>query len=202
MLEELGLNYHSIYLDFNNKEQKAQEHTQYNPNGRIPTLIDHHNSEFAIWESNAIILYLVEKYDKEHKISVTDEQEKFIILQWLFFQASGQGCVLYLDLHASASSLLPVDTLLLCSPYYGQVFWFQYSHPEKVPSAVERYQNETLRVISVLDSVLAKEPSGWLVGGKLTIADLSFVIWDRLALTISLTERADDVPKMYPAFYA
>lgn len=77
------------------------------------------------------------------------------------------------------------------------------AHPEKVPSAVERYQNETLRVISVLDSVLAKESSGWLVGGKLTIADLSFFIWDWLALTISLSDRTDvDIPKTYPAFYA
>lgn len=93
VLEELGLTYHSIYLDFSKKEQKAPEHTRYNPNGRIPTLIDHRNGDFVIWESNAILLYLVDKYDKEHKISVTDEKDKYAMLQWLFFQASGQGCV-------------------------------------------------------------------------------------------------------------
>ncbi|KAI0698195.1 thioredoxin-like protein [Cerioporus squamosus] len=160
VLEELGLSYHSVYLDFGKKEQKGSEHTQYNPNGRIPTLIDHHNGDFVIWESNAILLYLVDKYDKEHK-------------------ASGQG------------------------PYYGQVFWFKSSHPERVPSAVERYQNEILRVFGVLDGVLAKQPSGWLVGGKLTVADLSFVMWDLLATTVALTDRTDvDVEKTYPAFYA
>ncbi|RPD77240.1 glutathione S-transferase C-terminal-like protein [Lentinus tigrinus ALCF2SS1-7] len=179
VLEELGLSYHSIYLDFDKKEQKAPEHTQYNPNGRIPTLIDHHNGDFVIWESNAIILYLVDKYDKEAKISVTDEKDKYTLLQWLFFQASGQG------------------------PYYGQAFWFTYAHPEKVPSAVERYENEILRVLGVLDGVLAKEPSGWLVGGKCTVADLSFVPWDLLALTLGFKDRADvDVAKTYPAFYA
>ena len=42
-------------------------------------------------ESNAVLLYIIEKYDKEHKLSVTEANEKFALLQWLFFQASGQG---------------------------------------------------------------------------------------------------------------
>ena len=46
-------------------------------------------------------------------------------------------------------------------------------HPEKIPSAIERYQKEILRVLGVLESVLSKQE--WLVGGKLTIADLSFI---------------------------
>ena len=91
ILEELGLTYESVFLDFGKGEQKAPSHTQYNPNGRIPTLIDHTNGDFAVWESNAIMLYLVDKYDKEKKLTVIDEKEKFQLIQWLFFQASGQG---------------------------------------------------------------------------------------------------------------
>ena len=91
MLEELGLTYESVYLDFQKGEHKAPEFTKYNPNGRIPALIDHHNGDFVIWESSAILLYLVDRYDKEKKISVTDEKEKATLNQWLFFQASGQG---------------------------------------------------------------------------------------------------------------
>lgn len=89
-----------------------------------------------------------DKYDTEHRISVTGD-EKYHELQWLYFQASGQG------------------------PYYGQAGWFMIYHPEKVPSAVERYKNEMKRVFSVLDSVLSKQE--WLVGGKMTIADISFI---------------------------
>lgn len=44
-------------------------------------------------ESNAILLYLIGKYDKENKFGVTDEKDKATLLQWLFFQASGQGRV-------------------------------------------------------------------------------------------------------------
>lgn len=49
MLEELGLSYESVYLDFDKKEQKAPAHTQLNPNGRIPTLVDHEVGDFVVW---------------------------------------------------------------------------------------------------------------------------------------------------------
>ena len=95
--------------------------------------------------------YLVDKYDPEHKISAATEADKYHQLQWLFFQASGQG------------------------PYFGQLGWFAYFHPEKIASAQERYRNEILRVLGVLEGVLAKQE--WLVAGKPTIADLSFLTY-------------------------
>ena len=107
VLEELGLTYESKFLDFNKNEHKAPEHTQYNPNGRIPTIIDHANGDFVVWESNAILLYLVERYDKEKRLTVTGEKDQATLLQWLFFQASGQGWALFycssLDGHAKVT---------------------------------------------------------------------------------------------------
>lgn len=61
---------------------------------------------------------------------------------------------------------------IVLSPYYGQAFWFKHLS-ETIPSALERYQKEIIRVLGVLESVLSK--SEWLVGGKCTIADLSFI---------------------------
>ena len=49
VLEELGLTYETVYLDFKKHEQQAPEYTKYNPNGRIPTIIDHHNDDFTLW---------------------------------------------------------------------------------------------------------------------------------------------------------
>ena len=49
VLEELGLTYDTKFLDFAAGEHKAEAHTKYNPNGRIPTLIDHKNGDFVIW---------------------------------------------------------------------------------------------------------------------------------------------------------
>lgn len=122
LLEELGLTYETIYFDFNSQEQKGPEHLKLNPNGRIPTLIDHQKKDFTLWESNAILEYLVYTYDKEHKFCVQEPEEKYKLLQWLFFQASGQG------------------------PYFGQAVWFLKYHSEKIPSAIERYTEETKRV--------------------------------------------------------
>lgn len=103
-------------------------------------------------ESGAIIQYLIDKYDRQHKISfVPGTNEYYTHLQWLYFQASGQG------------------------PYFGQAAWFSAFHPEKVPSAVERYRNEIKRVLGVLESVLSK--SEWLVGDKATAADFAFLTY-------------------------
>lgn len=64
--------------------------------------------------------------------------------------------------------------LTYCRPYFGQFYHFFKYHPAKYPSAIERYRNEILRVFGVLDGVLSKQT--WLVGNKITIADLSFVM--------------------------
>jgi glutathione S-transferase len=66
-------------------------------------------------------------------------------------------------------------------PYFGQAAWFRKSHSEKIPSAIERYDNEIKRVFGVLELVLAERPSGYLVGDKATIADLSFITWNNSA---------------------
>lgn len=65
-------------------------------------------------------------------------------------------------------------------PYYGQAIWFARFHPEKLPSAIDRYVNEVIRIIGVLKEALEREGTGWLVGGKCTYADLAFVTWASL----------------------
>ncbi|KAK7676486.1 hypothetical protein QCA50_020560 [Cerrena zonata] len=132
VLEELGLTYETIYLDFKSGDLRGPAFAKLNPDGRIPALIDHKNNDFAIWESDAILLYIVDKYDTEKKLAVTDTNEKYQLIQWLFFQASGQG------------------------PYFGQYFWFKNYHPKKVESARDRYKKEIARVWSVLESVFSK----------------------------------------------
>ena len=61
-------------------------------------------------------------------------------------------------------------------PYFGQISWFNVLHSEKIQSAIDRYQNELKRVLSVLEGLL--EGKEWLVGDKITYADLSFVTWN------------------------
>ncbi|OQV01804.1 Glutathione S-transferase, domain-containing protein [Cladophialophora immunda] len=148
VLEELGLPYETQLLDLSDVKKKP--FTDLNPNGRVPALTDP-NRGLTIWESGAIIQYLVEVYDAEEKITYHKAPEKFLLNQWLHFQVSGQG------------------------PYYGQCAWFTHYHHENIQSAKDRYLKEVERVISVLDCWLQKHD--FLVGDKCTYADLSFVTW-------------------------
>jgi hypothetical protein len=52
ILEELGLEYNIILLDF--FSVKKAPYTDLNPNGRTPAIVDHNNDGFVLWE---IILY-------------------------------------------------------------------------------------------------------------------------------------------------
>jgi len=148
VLDELDVPYE---LEFKEMDQlHTPEYEKYNPNGRIPAIVDP-NTETTLWESGAIIKYLIDTYDKSGKLTIATAPDKYYLDQWLFFQASGQG------------------------PYFGQALWFSYFHPEKIPSAQERYISEIKRVTKVLDGALAGKE--YLVGGKVTYADLSFVPW-------------------------
>lgn len=62
-------------------------------------------------------------------------------------------------------------------PYFGQLIWFVRYHPEKVQSAIDRYAKEIKRVTGVIDAHLKKQKSEYLVGDKLTYADLMFIPW-------------------------
>jgi glutathione S-transferase len=70
-LEELGLAYKVVTLDITKHEQKQPWFLAINPNGRIPALtdVDASGREIKIFESGAILMYLVATYDLDNRIS-------------------------------------------------------------------------------------------------------------------------------------
>ncbi|KAI1333067.1 glutathione S-transferase [Xylariaceae sp. FL0255] len=133
--EKLGLNYEFEVFEF--KDIKSMPFIGINPNGRVPAIEDP-NTGVTLWESGAIIQYLVEQYDIQKKLMYDTLVERHQLNQWLQFQMSGQG------------------------PYFGQLAWFKVLHHEKLPSAIERYHAEMKRILGVLDKCLAGRE--WLVG--------------------------------------
>ncbi|MCJ1402418.1 hypothetical protein MMC11_005638 [Xylographa trunciseda] len=148
ILEELGLKYETTYVDMADMHTPKFEHI--NPNGRAPAIEDP-NTGVTLWESGAIIQYLVENYDPEYTLHSKSVPDKYYENQYLMFQMSGQG------------------------PYFGQAAWFTAFHHEKLPSAQDRYIKEIKRVTKVLDACL--QGKEYLVGGKCSYADLSFLTW-------------------------
>ncbi|KAI1325777.1 glutathione S-transferase [Xylariaceae sp. FL0255] len=160
ILEELSLPYEVKVLEFS--ELKQPDYLAINPNGRMPAIYDP-NTDLTLWESGAIVEYLIDTYDKDnHKISYpAGSKEAYLTKQWLYFQVSGQG------------------------PYYGQAVWFSKLHSEQIPSAVERYVKEINRVTGVVEGHLSKQKASaggdgpWLVGDKMTYADIAWIMWQR-----------------------
>jgi len=134
-LEELALDYEVQALDLGTGAQKQPDYLRINPNGRIPAIVDHDDGDFAVFESGAVLIYLAEKAGK---LLPGDRKRRSLALQWLMFQMGGVG------------------------PMMGQAnVFFRYWH-EKLPEVIARYQNETRRLLGVLDGRLAE--AEWLAG--------------------------------------
>lgn len=148
-LEELHLPYTVRAISLPKGEQKEDWFLKINPNGRIPAIIDHDNSDFAVFESGAILVYLAEKTGR---LMPPDGKSRSLVMQWLMFQMGGVG------------------------PMMGQANVFYRYFPEKIPSAITRYQKESRRLFEVLNHRLAE--AEWL-GGDYSIADIANWAWVR-----------------------
>lgn len=86
LLEELGLPYEVYKINMTDNEQKEPWFLEINPNGRIPALTDkaEDGSTLRVFESGAILEYLVATYDKEHKVSYPyGSKEHWEVSSWV-----------------------------------------------------------------------------------------------------------------------
>ncbi len=194
-LEEVGVKYDLTQIDFSRKHQKDPEYIKLNPNGRIPTIVDRSNNNFVVFESGAILWYLAEKY---RMFLPVDLKHKSTTLQWLMFQMANVG------------------------PMMGQAMYFQRIASklgEKHPFAINRYVNESRRLLEVLNTHL--EGKKYLVNDEYTIADMATYPWARSYYWANVsvndlthlqawfenidvreaTQRALKIPKPFPAFF-
>lgn len=148
-LEELGLAYEVKAINILEGEQKTPEYLAINPNGRIPAIVDHDEGDFAVFESGAILIYLAEKTGK---LMPTDTKGRSEVIQWLMFQMGGIG------------------------PMQGQANVFFRYFEEKLPSVIARYQNETRRLYTVLDTRLRDRD---YLCDDFSIADIANWSWVR-----------------------
>ena len=89
VLEELGVPYEHQAINIMKNEQKEDWFLAINPNGRIPALKD---GELRVFESGAIMLYLVDQYDKEKKLGYEYGTDLYYeMMSWVMFQMGGIG---------------------------------------------------------------------------------------------------------------
>ena len=151
-LEELGIDYDVEYLHFDKNEQKTPEFLKLNPNGRIPVIVDHHNDDFVLAESGAILLYLAER---SGQLWPTDPKLHHKAMQWLMFQMSAIG------------------------PMLGQAMFFQrIAAPKGIVDeyAIDRYVKESKRLLSILDDALGDNE---YLCGAYSMVDIATFPWAR-----------------------
>lgn len=168
-LEEAKLPYEVIPVDTSKGEQHLPAFRAINPNGKVPAIVDTQGSggkDARVFDSTAILLYLAEKTGQ----FLGSPQDRPELLSWLLFIASGLG------------------------PFSGQAVHFQFSAPEGLDYAVNRYRREAERHYQVLNGHL--EERTYIVGETYTIADMS--AWGWLDRASRVRKGAEDPLGPYP----
>jgi glutathione S-transferase len=149
VLEELELPYTVKRINILEGDQRHPDYIALNPNARIPTIVDNDADGFVVFESGAILLYLAQKTGK---LIPDDAKGVSLVTQWLMFQMGGLG------------------------PMMGQAnVYFRYAQ-EKYQPAIDRYQNESKRLMTVLDTRLQEHE---YLAGDFSIADIANWCWAR-----------------------
>ena len=150
-LEEMGLAYEPHLVTLSDSDVKSDAFLSLNPNNKIPAIIDPNGPDgpIGLFESGAILLYLAEKTGKFIGSSAADKAK---ITQWLMFQMGGLG------------------------PMLGQMgFFYKFAGSQiEDPRPKERYRDEAIRLLAVLDKEL--EGKDW-IAGEYSIADMAIAPW-------------------------
>lgn len=158
MLEELDLPYTVHSVDITKDEQFKPEFLKISPNNKIPAIIDSDGPDgkpISVFESGAILVYLAQK--TKSPLLPADPRGFSNVMQWLFFQMASVG------------------------PMFGQMNHFGRFAPEKVPYGINRYTNESKRILGVMDKQLGQHAH--LAGPNYSVADIACYPWVRSAET-------------------
>jgi GSH-dependent disulfide-bond oxidoreductase len=148
MLEEIGLPYQIFPVNISQGEQHTDTFMAINPNGKIPAIVDRSVAGGQrVFESGAILIYLAEK---SGKLLPSDGKNRSEVLAWTFWQVGGLG------------------------PMIGQWGHFSRSAPEKIPYAINRYLDESVRLLNVLNGHLIDRT---FIADDYSIADIMNYTW-------------------------
>ncbi|GAB5591778.1 Glutathione S-transferase 2 [Umbelopsis nana] len=167
-LEELGISYNLEAIDISKNTQKEPWYIKINPNGRIPAIIDHSKNDFAVFESGAIMIYLSDLYDPQHRLLPEEPLARSKVIQFLMFQMGGVG------------------------PMQGQANHFLLYAPEKISYAQKRYLEETKRLYGVLE--IALEGQEYLANNQFSLADIANYSWIKCSPLIGIS--LDEFPRV------
>ncbi|KZN69770.1 glutathione S-transferase family protein [Pseudoalteromonas luteoviolacea] len=149
-LSILGLDYESKLLDVHQKEHKSTEFMALNPLGQVPVLID---NDVVICDSNAILVYLAEQYDKTGRWYPTGAKLRAEIQKFLSM---------------SAGEVLNGPNLYRGIKHIGK------------PGDLESTYDRTINFFTYLNNFLSDKR--YLAAEEPTIADIALYTYPKLAV--------------------
>uniref|UniRef100_A0A0K8TVM2 Glutathione-S-transferase n=1 Tax=Epiphyas postvittana TaxID=65032 RepID=A0A0K8TVM2_EPIPO len=139
----LNINLNLKLVDLHSGEQLKPEYLKLNPQHTVPTLVD---DGLSLWESRAIITYLVNKYGKGSPLYPEDPKARALVDQRLYFDIG--------TLYARFADY-----------FYPQLFGGAPADPSKLAKIEE--------ALKFLETFL--EGQKYVAGPNLTVADLSLI---------------------------
>jgi glutathione S-transferase len=85
MLDEAGVDYELVHIDFDKNEHKSPEFLKINPAGKLPALVD---GEVRVFENAALCLYIADKYPKANLAPKIDAPERGRYLSLMVYSTS------------------------------------------------------------------------------------------------------------------
>ena len=171
LLEELGLEYRTKYVNIGRGDQFEPAFLSISPNNRMPAIVDHDppaaygDAPVSVFESGAILRYLA---DKTRRFAPADALGRKEVDEWLFWQVGGLG------------------------PMAGQLSHFVNYAPGEHPYSHGRYEAEYHRCLGVMERRL--EGREYLVGDGYTIADIA--CWPWVLIAKPLGQGLDEFPNV------
>jgi len=154
VLEELGIPYEKVKLDFAAGDTKKPDFLKINPNGVVPVIV--HDGQ-PIFESAAITIYLGETFGTQKGVFPAAGPQRGQAISWIVWGNVTFG---------------------------GALARHQFAASERIPAeqrnaeAAKVAHGEVERLFKLLDGVL--EGKQWLVGDSFSLADAhvaSFVVY-------------------------
>lgn len=164
-LEEANVPYELVVTDTRKGDQHKPEFLKINPNAKTPAILD---DDIRVFDSNAILLYLAEKYQKF--LPADTPANRAETLSWLMFVATGIG------------------------PYSGQAVHFKHYAPEPIDYAINRYDFEAWRHWNIINEHLASRR--YMVGNEYSIIDMAVWGWARAIPFVLGAEAFDKLPNV------
>ena len=147
LARELDIPLQLKYVSLPDKEHMTPEFLAMNPGHTVPVLVDH-ETNLTLFESRAIMSYIVDKYAPDNSMYPANLVKRAHIHKWLYF---------------NSGTLYPSGRPLVKPILNGK---------EPAPDARPQLHD----TLMVTEAMIALQGTKYLTGDKMTIADLDLLI--------------------------